>query len=509
MTCRDPDSKKDYVQDAHFLMIDIVKAQRKVTQVQTHHFDGQLGILKKSDAKFRAPGAPSYIGDLDRYVPPFAFVATAHQITMPENYALIAPSIISKLFDGPRKADVYLNPTTNWKDFVDVTVIFHDWLSTPDEQVYQNLYRALSEWPAAVHFPMMVDWRNGAQARANIGDRTVKSPHRWYTEAALNSVVVGREIGYVLARQSQLVNIHLIGVGLGAHAAHFAAEWFYETTGHKRRVDRLTAIDPSDYVFFGRYHIEHSDRYKYRASIKKVTTFVDMVHASFSVAKTNGYSSIESWGSVDIFINPQGVRNAKDQVDGFGLRPALCGNYLEFLRKTTHIPHCFTEAAVQAYTVTVEAINRRNPTRTIAERCDDFTRIEECDKARRSYLSQGKRHQCDATFGHGMAPDTIPGQYGMKSPPFSLPSSGASTSSGASGSRSRRSLYNSSFVDSRNIFTPDIILDYLDQLTPIDVIGHNRSGRAVTPPQAITRYPFKDSDYTKTPPFVSGRIFDR
>ena len=368
-------------------MIEVLKALAKVKQVATHRHDGQLQLLEKSDGRFRALGAPMYIGEFDKYSPPFTYVSTAHGIETPENYAIIAPMVKCRVFyERTVPAVDYLEVLTDFEDVTDVTVIFHDWLSTHDEPIYKTLYQELSQWRKATHLPMMVDWRNGSQARADIGSRTTNAPNRWYNEAALNSAVVGREIGRVLAHKPKLTNIHLIGVGLGGHAAYFAADWYHVSTGRRRHVRRLTAIDPSYHAFLGRFHVELHQSYKYLAAFRTVADEVDVIHASVYQSRQNGYSSNDDRGTVDFFIDPLYQRDRDMKILGSNrLSQGLCNAYVAFLGGKPKV-HCSTEAAVQAYAVSVEAARRSGSTPAVTgQRCDDLVRKRWCAVSREAY----------------------------------------------------------------------------------------------------------------------------
>ena len=168
------------------------------------------------------------IGRFDYWSTPFVHPRTTFGIAVTDSYDRIEPLLRASFLSR----DVHPNQLTIGHlpaAAQHLIVIFHDWLSTVDDTVYTQLRDQLKihEKMAAVIF---VDWRVGAQSAYNIGNIIGDEYDVWYHQAALDAVVVGRDVGYTLA---QLVNarrgltIHLIGVGLGAHAAYFAADWYH------------------------------------------------------------------------------------------------------------------------------------------------------------------------------------------------------------------------------------------------------------------------------------------
>ncbi|KAI1287130.1 Pancreatic lipase-related protein 2 [Halotydeus destructor] len=209
-------------------------------------------------------------------------------------------------------------------------VIAHDFnedIGTSDRWIYQRLrdllfdHKGASEGSRArsveVIGVLLVDWKEGAKARNEQG--------KFYRQAAVNTMLVGRELGLLLHLMvmspgilQREEDIHLIGNGLGAHVLHFAAQWYKELANTNstdnpvgkndpiRKVGRLTALDPFATHFEGFInlagnvpHVHYQD-----------ATFVDIIHTSSStVAGTvtdakKGYIGMShASGHVDIYVN--------------------------------------------------------------------------------------------------------------------------------------------------------------------------------------------------------------
>ncbi|KAI1290942.1 Pancreatic triacylglycerol lipase [Halotydeus destructor] len=140
-----------------------------------------------------------------------------------------------------------------------VYVLAHDFNQDPDAEpdMMYNLTSLLLRYnvPSQVLQPdilvILVEWSDGARAGLN---------NTFYRQAAVNTVLVGRQVGKLLEHlQDTLLvhsdNIHLIGEGLGAQVLHFAARAFTRSRsqlGHGPvRVGRLTALDPMAAQFEG------------------------------------------------------------------------------------------------------------------------------------------------------------------------------------------------------------------------------------------------------------------
>ncbi|KAI1306448.1 Pancreatic lipase-related protein 2 [Halotydeus destructor] len=178
---------------------------------------------------------------------------------------------------------------------------------------------------------VMVDWSHGAKPKKGQGVI--------YTQAAINAVVVGRELA-VICKQlvtNGLVNpvdFHLIGFGLGAQVIHFAARWF-STIHVNENVDsllnlqeavredgfpsrpriigqsviklgRLTGLDPTARHFQGFIDqqgvIPYINRYDavfvdivHTSSVKMNGKFKDMIRGRFGMSTPVGH--------VDFYVN--------------------------------------------------------------------------------------------------------------------------------------------------------------------------------------------------------------
>ncbi|XP_035213033.1 pancreatic lipase-related protein 2-like [Stegodyphus dumicola] len=108
----------------------------------------------------------------------------------------------------------------------------------------------------------VVDWSNGAGPR--------------YEQAVANIRVVGAEIGLFIqnlknsTKLNPLDTVHIIGHGLGAHAAGYAGKWLQKKA--KTLVSRITGLDPSGPFFKG---VEPAVRLD-----KDDATFVDVIHTN-------------------------------------------------------------------------------------------------------------------------------------------------------------------------------------------------------------------------------------
>ncbi|KAI1306446.1 Pancreatic lipase-related protein 2 [Halotydeus destructor] len=192
---------------------------------------------------------------------------------------------------------------------------------------YANL--AIAEKPKSLI--IMVDWSKGAKPK--------KTKGIIYTQAAINTVVVGRELAVLL---NQLVtegmlnplDVHCIGFGLGAQIIHFAARWFSYLSSKEvevnfddvdyansydgyppnvkllqplsQKLGRLTGLDPTARHFQGYVNkhgvIPYINRYD--------AHFVDVIHTS--AVKRNGnyrdmlkkrFGMSTPVGHIDFYVN--------------------------------------------------------------------------------------------------------------------------------------------------------------------------------------------------------------
>lgn len=153
---------------------------------------------------------------------------------------------------------------------------------------------------------LLVDWSKGAILRK-------LSPLTSYTQAAINTVIVGREIAYftLLLNKHNIFdpkNIHLVGFSLGAQVAHFAAQYFsseFYDYSHPnspqdaKKYGRITGLDPAARGFLGNNsHLTSAD-----------AEFVDVIHTtnadtgSLRDAYSSQFGIGYPIGTVDFFPN--------------------------------------------------------------------------------------------------------------------------------------------------------------------------------------------------------------
>ena len=486
-------------------MLNIIDDSKRLPYAVTDNRASHL-ILNEIKETVLGPGAPGHIGGFNRWSTPFAFMKIGHEIESPEAYDVIKPIVRSRIFQTPRPPKDYW--TANLVQLTTVTVIFHDWLSTPEEDVYLTLYRQLNNWQRSSHFVIMVDWRNGAQARADMAERTKTIFERWYTEAALNGAVIGRDIGYMLSRMTRLSTIDLIGVGLGAHVAYFVADWYRQLT--KVKVRRLTAIDPSGYAFLDETHSAGSDE-KYSYKFRLVANGVDVIHASKFDETSNGYGSIKPLGMVDFLIGPMVTRDDKNQFIDDGFSDTLCQTFERDALKGIPKVHCSTEAAIQAYSVSVAAASNRNIRSITAPRCDHFHVSSLCLKSLERYKALGRAHECQAKFGFQLSHSSVKhGQYIIDGSGLQLTLPPTETKDSVRPKRGLTTNIDSFSVEERTHLIRN-------RYNESELIRHNfshsgatnvRSIRQNVTPEPISGYPFSTKDFTATQAFKSGARFD-
>ncbi|KAI1287134.1 Pancreatic lipase-related protein 2 [Halotydeus destructor] len=209
-------------------------------------------------------------------------------------------------------------------------VIAHDFnedIGTRDRWIYDKFKDLLFDYkgatkgsrarPTDVTGVLLVDWQEGAKARNEQG--------KFYRQAAVNTMIVGREIGlllHLMVESSSILvreeDVHLIGNGLGAHVMHFAAQWYKVLANNNitdspfgeyeplRKLGRLTALDPFAPHFQGFInlagnvpHVDIQD-----------ATFVDVIHTasntitgSVTDPKKGFIGMSHSVGDVDIYVN--------------------------------------------------------------------------------------------------------------------------------------------------------------------------------------------------------------
>uniref|UniRef100_A0A2D0PCL7 U49-Eretoxin-Ek1d_1 n=1 Tax=Eresus cinnaberinus TaxID=175337 RepID=A0A2D0PCL7_ERECI len=131
----------------------------------------------------------------------------------------------------------------------------------------------------------IVDWSNGAGPP--------------YEQAVANIRVVGAEVGRFIqnlknsTKLNPLNTVHIIGHGLGAHAAGYAGKWIQ--TQAKSLVSRITGLDPSGPFFKG---VDPTVRLD-----KSDASFVDVIHTNKPSNLITGFGIEEAIGDVDYYPN--------------------------------------------------------------------------------------------------------------------------------------------------------------------------------------------------------------
>ncbi|KAI1306039.1 Pancreatic lipase-related protein 2 [Halotydeus destructor] len=226
--------------------------------------------------------------------------------------------------DVPTLYLMYLNFDTfeglSDRDYDMIYFITHDFAESFNTD-YVKLKNALLDYennenPAVI----IVDWKAGSMITAA---KTVEHPEldrQIYGQAAVNAMVVGREVGlvsYLLTMFNIITRdrIHYIGLGVGAHVMHFAGRWFthledrnQEYNGGPRgigKIGRITGLDPSARYFQG---------YGTAAQLPYLNAqdaeFVDIIHTS-AVNRNGDSRDINSGlygmsvlsGHVDVYPN--------------------------------------------------------------------------------------------------------------------------------------------------------------------------------------------------------------
>lgn len=129
---------------------------------------------------------------------------------------------------------------------------------------------------------VIVDWNRGSFSH--------------YIEAVANTMVVGAEVAALIDAMQKAMNvepsnIHIIGHGLGAHVAAYAAQRM------PTKPSRITGLDPS-YKYFcnmdAKVRLDPSD-----------ATFVDIIHTELN-RHDSGHGGCHNLGHVDFFPNGGG-----------------------------------------------------------------------------------------------------------------------------------------------------------------------------------------------------------
>ena len=336
------------------------------------------------------------IGQFDGWSTPFAHIRSVHSVSTPEAYKDIQPRVISRYLPSGGVASRDLVKTKLRPDVTRLYVILHDWLSTYQEPLYDQLVKEIRTQPQSE--VIVVDWSLGAQAHKTVANRIGNVDERWYNQAALNAAVVGRDVGHGLATSGYKVQLHLIGVGLGSHAAYFAADWFRQkfVPNGKGQIQRLTALDPSGYGFAFTRHDEKNVNEQYLTKFRLSAGGVDVIHSS-TLGQEFGYGSDEKMGTIDFYMNPiralNPSANGQDPDRNYLNRwefdeNALCDRFENIFGPKVH---CRTDGALSAFTVSIGQ-------KSVGLRCDTYD-IEECTKISDIVQQVYGERRCEAVFG--------------------------------------------------------------------------------------------------------------
>ncbi|XP_035206602.1 pancreatic triacylglycerol lipase-like [Stegodyphus dumicola] len=119
-----------------------------------------------------------------------------------------------------------------------------------------------------------------------------------YPQSVANIRVVGAEVGLFMQRLVNASNlypefVHIIGHGLGAHAAGYAGKWFRER--QNKLIGRITGLDPAGPYFNGVKKAVRLD--------KRDAGFVDVIHTNADGKRLAGFGLKEPIGHVDFYPN--------------------------------------------------------------------------------------------------------------------------------------------------------------------------------------------------------------
>jgi len=139
-------------------------------------------------------------------------------------------------------------------------------------------------WDDEYDSVISVDWAKGAT-----------SP--WYTDASLNTQVVGRQVAVLIDklrthRSIDVNTVHLIGYSLGAQIVGFAGKWSQEAYNYN--LGRVTALDAAAPLFESYdCHVEATD-----------ANFVDSIHTSSGTNILTGELGFtKPVGDIDFYPN--------------------------------------------------------------------------------------------------------------------------------------------------------------------------------------------------------------
>jgi len=120
----------------------------------------------------------------------------------------------------------------------------------------------------------------------------------WYGTARANTWIVAAELGRLIQRIGiitgmTLDKVHIIGQGLGAHAAGYAGKWLRSKVG--RKVRRITGLDVAGPDF--------EDYEVGRRLDRDDAEFVDTIHTNAAYSIKDGFGIVKPVGHFDFYPN--------------------------------------------------------------------------------------------------------------------------------------------------------------------------------------------------------------
>eukprot|EP00105_Crassostrea_gigas_P024959 XP_011445385.1 PREDICTED: pancreatic triacylglycerol lipase [Crassostrea gigas] len=171
-------------------------------------------------------------------------------------------------FNGAENIKVQTTLPDNFDKTKETDVIIHGYLVDTSLAEIRDLANILKK---KGHNVMLIDWGKGAEVN--------------YRQAATNVQTVGAYVYMILVKNKiPWDKIHLIGQGLGAHAAAEAGKLA------KGKINRITGLDPASPLF------EDTDF----AISKESAKFVDIIHTD---ARPFGYGMKKPCGHLDVYVN--------------------------------------------------------------------------------------------------------------------------------------------------------------------------------------------------------------
>ncbi|XP_035206601.1 pancreatic triacylglycerol lipase-like [Stegodyphus dumicola] len=196
--------------------------------------------------------------------------------------------------------------------------------------IFRDYFERNSEWPLKMKNAILkgkyfnvyiVDWSDDKELR--------------YEQAVANIRVIGAEVGLFIEHLMNISefypsDVHLIGHGLGAHAAGYAGKWLRDR--QNKLVGRITGLDPAGPYFNGVHKVVRLD--------KGDAKFVDVIHTNMDGESLSGYGLKQPIGHVDFYPNggehQPGCDSASDTAFGNRNEIASYTNGFAIFSKAVH-----------------------------------------------------------------------------------------------------------------------------------------------------------------------------